>query len=345
MLSRKDLHVISEGPIRRQWNVTSVKEWKMEVTDYSGIDATRVPEARRRVAALNAYLKLYSPTKADTMHFAGILGLSRVQFGRLVRVWRDHRDPSLLVIGKRGASTRDYGVVERAIEIAQAVIEEADTNAKLTEVAAEVNRRCAIEKLRAPSQATIWTYIKKARAIGGHAANNEPPRIVIGRMWFRLPVNEMPADAMPMLLAAVLLPERFIVAHAISVDPESPPSVSALIDALERNRTFGAAKRPVHIAADDRRAGAAALDRAGLNGTRSYDRSVQRELSKSYGGKLGPLDVIYQRGMAKPASSCVITRQQEALSAEAVVEAVEAAITSSNGAAITETPAFDLTQF
>lgn len=76
----------------------------MSEPDFSGIDPLRVPEARRRVEAIRRYLALEAPSSADTTRIASTIGLSRVQFGRLVRAWRDHRDAALLVVGKRGSS-------------------------------------------------------------------------------------------------------------------------------------------------------------------------------------------------------------------------------------------------
>ncbi|RUA15526.1 MAG: hypothetical protein DSY55_06135 [Clostridia bacterium] len=68
----------------------------MSEPDFSGIDPLRVPEARRRVEAIRRYLALEAPSSADTTRIASTIGLSRVQFGRLVRAWRDHRDAALL---------------------------------------------------------------------------------------------------------------------------------------------------------------------------------------------------------------------------------------------------------
>jgi len=309
--------------------------------DFSGIDPLRVPEARRRIAALDAYLALPSPRTSDTERFAGGIGLSRNQFGRLARVWRDHRDARLLVIGKRGAATRDYGLDPRAVAIANEVIAGAGATATLAWTAPEIERRCAEIGAPAPSRQTIYNYIRAAR-VAAPAGIEGPPRVVVGRVWFHLPISGMPAMAMPTLLAAVLLPERLILAHAISLDPQAPPSVGDLIDAVSRSRTPGAPPRPLLLDPDDRRAAAAALDRAGLGRTRSHDRSVQRELSQAFAGRLGSLAVIHQRGMARPATKRVIKRQDEPLTAEDAVAAIEAAIAANNAAASAPAADFDL---
>ncbi len=310
----------------------------MSEPDFSGIDPLRVPEARRRVAAIEAYLALPNPTSADTTRFGSSIGLSRVQFGRLARVWRDHRDARLLVIGKRGAATRDYGIDPRATEIATEVIREAGTGATLARIAPEIERRCAEAVVSAPARSTINNWIRAARA----GTTEGPLRIVVGRMWFHLPVAGMPASAMPTLLAAVALPERIVLAHAVSTDPSTPPSVSELIDRLTAVRTSDAPLRPLLLDSDDRRMAADALDRAGLGATRSHNRSVQRELSKAFAGRLGPLPVIHQRSMARPATKRVISRQDQPLTAEDVVTTIADAVDAHNAATLMAPPPFDL---
>jgi hypothetical protein len=313
----------------------------MNEPDFSGIDPLRVPEARRRVIAIEEYLKMTSPTSADTERFAKTVGLSRVQFGRLARVWRDHRDARLLVIGKRGAASRDYGIDGRATEIAMRVIREAGASATLAGVAPEIERLCSKAGVSPPSRGTINNWIRAERT-GADMPMVGPPRIVIGRMWFHLPTAGMPASAMPTLLAAVALPERIVLAHAVSTDPANPPSVPDLIDRLAAMRAVGAPPRPLLLDPDDRRVGADALDRAGLGGTRSHNRSVQRELSKAFAGRLGPLAVIHQRGMARPATKRVISRQDQPLPADQVVATIEDAINSQNAATLASPPPFDL---
>lgn len=312
----------------------------MSEPDFSGIDPLRVPEARRRVAALNEYLALAPASEEDVRRLAGSIGISRSSFFRLAQVWRLHRQPSLLVVGKRGATSRDYGIDPRATEIMNEVIVGTTPDAKLATTTAEIRRRCAAEGVNPPSKQTIYNHARKARAATPVVIG--PPRIAVGRMWFHLPVKGKPATSMPTLLVAVALPERVIVAHRISTDPDTPPSVNDLIDGVAALRTPGAEPRPILLAPDDRRVGAAALDRAGLNLTRSHSGSVQRELSKAFNGQLGPLAAIYQRGMARPATKPVLSRQDEPLPASEIAGIIESAVDAHNAATLATTPAFDL---
>lgn len=313
----------------------------MSEPDFSGIDPLRVPEARRRVAAIDEYLKLPDPTSADTERFARTVGLSRVQFGRLARIWRDHRDARLLVIGKRGAATRDYGIDGRAADIAKRLISDAGAAATLAGIAPDIERLCSEAGVTPPARSTINNWIRATRAHAAVAVEG-PPRIVIGRMWFHLPVAGMPVSAMPTLLGAVALPERIVLAHAVSTDSSTPPSVSKLIDRLTAMRTSDAPLRPLLLDPDDRRIAADALDRAGLGATRSHNRSVQRELSKAFAGRLGRLPVIHQRSMARPATKRVISRQDQPLTAEEVVTTIGDAVDAHNAATVMAPPPFDL---
>ncbi|WP_156001360.1 hypothetical protein [Sphingopyxis sp. MC1] len=160
----------------------------MNTPDFSGIDPLRVPEARRRVAALNEYLSLPNPSSNDTLRIAASIGLSRSQFCRLARVWRDHQDASLLVVGKRGPANRKYNVDQRAVSIAQELLAEAGPTASLALIAPQIEKRCAEAGISPPARSTINNYIKAARA-GTAAPAAGPPRIVVGRMWFHIPIR------------------------------------------------------------------------------------------------------------------------------------------------------------
>lgn len=310
----------------------------MSEPDFSGIDPLRVPEARRRIATLEAYLALPSPTTADAVRAGAEIGLSRWQLQRLATVWRDHRDPGLIVVGRRGRSSRDYGVPPRANEIADEVIAASAPDASTTSIAVDIEVRCAAEDVDPPSRATIWSRAREARARSNASG---PPRIVVGRMWFHLPVEGQPAGTMPTLLAAVLLPEGAIVAHRISTDALSPPPVADLVSEVAARRAIGALARELVIDDDDRRAAAEAVAAAGVAPSPARRRAPQKELSLALGGRLGRLAALYRRSMARPATRKAATRFERPLAPGAVVTAIEDAIAASNAAA-GAMPAFDI---
>lgn len=313
--------------------------------DFSGIDPLRVPEARRRIAAINQYLGLANPTTADATRISATIGLSRWQFQRLARAWREHRNPSLLVVGRRGTASRDYGLAARAVEIAKDEITKAGPGAELATLAPEVERRCRAEGITPPSRPTIWNYMRKARASGAVRADG-PPRIVIGRMWFHLPVTDLAEGQagtnMPALLAAVALPEGIVLAHRISFDDRDPPSVASLVKELLAHRSIGAEPRALLLEANDRRAAADVLAACGMRHLRAHNRSVQRELSRAFGGKIGRLPALYRRGLARPESKVVVQRQDERITVQAAEAAINEAIEASNAAVAVPVPAFDI---
>ena len=317
----------------------------MSEPDFSGIDPLRVPEARRRIAALTEYLALPNPTTADVVRISERIGISRWQFQRLARVWREHRDPKLLVIGRRGPATRSYDIAPRAADITREEIAKAGADAELATVAPEVERRCQAEGVPPLARPTIWNYIREARQAG--AASGGPPRIVIGRMWFHLPVTALPDGTpgtdMPTLLVAVALPERVILAWRISFDDRSPPSVADLISDLLSRRSLGAASRALLMEPVDRRAAADVLAANGLAAVRSHSRSLQRQMSSAFGGRLGRLAALYRRALARPQTKRVISRQDERITPDAAEAVIEEAIEASNAAAACDrVPAFDI---
>lgn len=314
-------------------------EWKMREPDFSGIDPLRVPEVRRRIAALDTYLALPSPSTVDALRLGQSVGLSRWQFQRLVRVWRDHRSPKLLVAGRRGASKRDYGIAPRAIEIARETIAHAEPDEPVTVISSMIEDRCAEEGVAPPSRPTIWNYVRAARQV---TPASGPPRIVIGRMWFHLPMRDRAVEAMPMLLAATLLPEGIIITHRISTDPMMPPSVADLIAEVATLRVPDAPVRALVMDDDDRRAASAVITDAGLGRARGRPQSAQRDLSRSMAGKLGPLEALYRRSRARPATRKAAARFEEPLDPADVSAAIERAVAISNASRVTTVPAFDI---
>lgn len=312
----------------------------MHEPDYAGVDPLRLAETRRRIEAIEAYLAVRDRTTADTIAHAARIGLSRWQFARLVKAWREHRQPRLLVSGRHGPTGRDYGIDATAVLISRDVIAAAGADVELAAAAPEIERLCAEAGVRPPSRPTIWNHIREAR-IRGDVGVGGPPRVVIGRMWFHLPIAGEDPETMPTLLGAVLLPERAIVAHLLSTDPQRPPSAAGLVEMLGTIRTPGAAARPLLLEAADRRAAAGALGEAGLASVPSYRRSTQRELSRAFGGMLAGLPALYQRGLARPGGRSAAARRVDPAPPAEVVEIVEEAIRASNAGA-PDLPPFDI---
>lgn len=302
----------------------------MSEPDFSSIEPSRVPEARRRIAAIEEYIAIRDATTADAVRISERIGLSRWQLQRLARAWREHRDPKMVVGGRRGPSSRDYGINPRAAAIADEEIRAAGSRAELATVAPAIERRCRDAGLTPPSRATIWTQVRKARKAAA-ATTPGPGRILIGRMWFHMPVEDRPADDMPVLLAAVLLPERRIIAHRISVDASAPPPVGDLLGEVAAARTSGAFVRHLDIDAEDLRAARSALTAAGIGRIKPHHRSVQREMSQTFAGELDTLRGIHRRAAARPGSRRTTLKDRPLPAADAIA-AIRAAVKAHNDA-------------
>jgi|GEM_PF-3017847 len=265
--------------------------------DYSGVNPLQLREARRRIEIINAYHRIQSPTVLDADRHSAELGLSRCRFYRLARTWRDHRDPTLLVKGASGPRNRDYGIDPTAAVISENVIAELGPSTDLIGVARVIEARCSREGVDPPSSATIWNYLQKARSqpriIGG------PPSIIVGRFWFPWHVSDAPLNSIPMVLAAVMLPERAILVHELSTDDWRPPSVGSLIVNMMQRNHGGAPPRELLLEDGDRRLASSVLAQSDAAKIPVWTKSAQRALARDFGDRLGGLPVMYQRSLVR----------------------------------------------
>ncbi|RZL85372.1 MAG: hypothetical protein EOP66_01715 [Sphingomonas sp.] len=306
----------------------------MEEPDFSGIDPVRVPEARRRIAAIREYLALPDPTTADAIRIGQSVGLSRWTFVRLVQAWNEHRDARRLVMDRRGNSGRASIIDQSAATIVDEAIREFGADAKLAVIARRIADRCAEAGVAVPADTTIWQRMRKVRVVTGAPASG-PPRVIVGRMWFQMPVED---QAVPMALVAVMLPERLIVAYRVSIDPVSPPAVTELVRDLADRRADVGEARALLMNAEDLRAATAQLDSIGQKELRPQRRSLQIELSRAFGGRIRQLKTAYRPGTGATRKAGV--RQAQPLTAAEAVVAVETAIDAHNAAMGAAMPAF-----
>lgn len=283
----------------------------MPEPDMTGIDPLRLAEARRRIDILDEYLALDRTAVSDATTYAKRIGVSRSQFYTLAKAWRLHRDPRLLGLNKGYSASRDYGIASRALAIME---EELGCAEELDALVSAVTTRCAREGVPAPSPQTVRDRFRGRQARTPRI--DGPRRVLISRMWFRLPVGPTGTEEMPMLLTATLIPERIIVAHELSTSAAKPLSVQRLLERVHTLRSVGARKRGLLIDRADRLHARDVLDAFGFDRERDWHGSVQREASRHFAGRLGDLDAIFQRGSARPLVTGsrpkvgAITRQQ-----------------------------------
>ena len=299
----------------------------MKEPEFPGIEPARVPEVKRRLQAIRAYLAMPARNGAETIRLAQSVGLSRYQFNRLVRIWQEHRDPAMLVITKRGSSSRDYGIDPQAKKIAEQIIARMDCRSNSLSVSRAIIQRCDALGVKPPSQPTVYNWIKQYRA--NHMVKHGSPTIAIGRVWPRLVVNQH-NGSFPLLLVAIALPEKAILAHRISFDPDKRASISGLVYDLLQQQQRGTQPRSLLIGPQDLKIAQEGLRSAGLSGIKSYSQSVQRLMSRSFGHCLADLPIVFQVNMALKSAAANLSRQDEPIDEAFATATIESAIALHN---------------
>lgn len=301
----------------------------MSKPDFSGVMPTRMAEAQRRIRVIEGYLAIQQPSGDDTVAAARELGISRWTFTRLATSWRNHRDPALLVRSPTGQTRRDYGIDGQAKAITIKAIQDAGFTAELSTVARVVEKACHNAGIKPPSRPTIYNYILAERR-AGQLRFDETPCLVIGRMWFQVPLLGGGPNELPCALLVVALPERLVLAHAISVDRDSPPPIDGVIRDLLTKTSSGADPRRMLLGRLDAKAAGRIFTQSGIKAPKAAKLSPQKILARAFGDKLGELHPIYHPGGALTKPKYVMGRHDQPLSAPAAVSVIEAAIDASN---------------
>ncbi len=301
----------------------------MNEPDFSGVMPTRLEEALRRIKVIEAYLAIELPTGNDTVAAAEKLGISRWAFTRLAKSWRNHRDPALLVRSQNGPSRRDYGIAEQAKEIALRIIHDKGMEAEISNVAPVVEEACRNAGLTPPSRPTIYNYILAERS-GGALKFNQDACVLIGRMWFQLPMQDKGLNEMPCALLAVSLPERVVLAHAISAQRDKPPSVQEVSRTLIDRASNGGALRDIVMDRLDAKIAGPVFSELGYLAPKPSRLSPQRLLARAFGDRMGELKPVYHSSGALAKPPYTMGRHDKPLTVGAAVAVIEAAIESSN---------------
>ena len=284
----------------------------MEDLDLSQIDPLRRAEVRRRVEVLDRYLRITLPTTADAAVHAGQIGISVAQFYRLAQAWRIHRDPKLVGAGQRGGRrVRRDGVPSSAKRIVSAVMDDLGAEASQQDISREVARRCQGARIPTPSRGAMWTYIMDARATAP-IRDNEPNRVVVGRLWVKLPTAHGGNSVFPQIALAVLLPDRLVLGLDVSCEHRRKASASMALA-----RAFASMPSElddVEIVIDPGDADDVAAVHLARLGTmpRPSKTSVSRLLSANLGRRLGGL-VLMHRGHSSKTSGLLQARANSAV--------------------------------
>lgn len=219
----------------------------MNEIDFTGIEPLRLAEAKRRAAIVEEYISKEKRSVAETDKFARRMGVSRNQFYVIARAWRIYRDPARLGLKGGKGPHRGQKLDPRANAILEEELLAADDLKRLVNM---VQQRCEDEGIKPLHANTIRDRFRQKQVLTPFL--DGPPRVLISRAWFVLPMK-MPIEGMPpMLVMATLLPERRIIAHRLTFEG---PNKQAILDViLDRHLSSGEA----------RLAGLAGLASAGL---------------------------------------------------------------------------------
>lgn len=297
----------------------------MEGIDLSGVDPTRWPEIRRRVAILDEYCAIPKRTQRSRRAFARRLGIGEAHFSSLAQIWRERRNPADLPGARAHHLPKPANRLPAAsTNVARAVIADLGAMTRRRDVLAEVFRRCDDAQVIPPSQATITNMLAAARASLNQPTTFEP-EILVDSCAAKLPALLRRQVVLPRLLVAVQLPERVIVAYEMSLDPEVPPSVEGL------TARIGAAADPVgrplrirapHLSASEQ----VAIGATVLRGKPAGLPTLTQLLAPA----IGDIPLVFQISRAKSADALVRIRNVSPLSPRDVETAIDQAVTVYN---------------
>lgn len=297
----------------------------MEGIDLSGVDPTRWPEIRRRVAILDEYCTIPDRTQRSRRTYAKRLGIGEAHFSALAQIWRDRRNPADLPGAQARQSPKPANRLPAAsTDIARGVIAELGAMARRRDVLIEVKKRCASAAIVSPSDATITNMLTAARAsLEGTTAFE--PEILIDTCAARLPARHGDEVALPRMLVAVQLPERVILGYDVEIDPVLAPSVDRLMTKVQ------AATDPAGAPLRLRAPHLTDLEQAAIGATVPGGRPTGLPtLPQLLAPAIGDVGLVFQFAKAKSADRLARIRNVSPLSKQDVETAIRQAVDAHN---------------
>lgn len=262
--------------------------------DLSGVNPTRRPLIRSRIAALRSFLQITQPTREDEIASATAIGMSPDAFRRLYRSWVLARDPAALPGGSTPARTpkrRSPAISQETERVIAEAIAALGPDASSLAVHRKVAERCKAEGLPPPDRSTVYYRFVAARAT---MQRNEPPSIAVDHSALALPVTGADGDQLPVLSAVVQRPSGRILAHRLSLEPPTAATTAKLLAEALGRMPAGDRRVPLQLGAPK------GADWDGLTGTLmgaavSVDTGPTRSLraghflTRTFGEALGRL--------------------------------------------------------
>lgn len=251
----------------------------------ASIHPSHLKDTRRRVALIEKFLA-GDRSRTSLVETAEAIGLSPSRTGRLIRSYELHRDPKLISADgrrqSRSASTNERDVVRQAID---ATISSLGTTADARDIEQAVASACEDASVAPPSTQLIWKSLAKARRANREPAANVSPKLLVGRVWFQLPVEiEQGTVERPEALIALRLPDKSIRACITNLHCSSKPRLDELLVDLN-------AEVDLHATGIE----LGNIDTSPFSFNVVSDDSAQNEFIRYLGNGIGELDVLFRR--------------------------------------------------
>lgn len=262
--------------------------------DLTGVNPSRRPLIRARIAALRAYLTIEKPTREDEKAAAELIGMSVDAFRRLHRGWVLARDPAALPGGSTPAKTpkrRSPALSAETEQVVSDTISAMGPDVSSLSVHRSVVARCEELGLRPPEKSTVYFRFVAARAA---MQQDTPPAIAIDHSALALAVTGPDGVQMPVLSVIVHRPSGRVLAHDLSLDPPTAASTARLLLEFLQRDPQGADAVPLQIGApkgSDWDALIASLADAGVATDTGPTRSLRagHALTRTFGEAFGRL--------------------------------------------------------
>ncbi|MEG4930201.1 hypothetical protein QUA99_25235 [Microcoleus sp. F10-B2] len=299
--------------------------------DFSGINPLRVKTARHRLKVIEEYLALPKRSRAEKLAAATALNLSTSAFQRLINNWQKYKSVSKLVVDGT-APVRNKKFHPDVRKMIMDEIDEAGHNASVSKIHRNVTQGCQAIGQKAPSLPAVYDILLEAQSQKPELVGGEP-RIVIGRIWFKLPIFDQISNKtttqLANLLIAVALPERIITSHVVTIG-DVEPCFKNLLDDLRATEIIDAPFRPLVMKLADLRANRAIVNGHGFELLVPPELSTQTEIKRAFGTQFARLTPFYRRKLLKPDVENLLCRQDQPLTEDEALAVVETAITDSN---------------
>lgn len=251
----------------------------------SKIHPSYIEDTRLRISCIRKFLA-GDRSRASLVETAEAIGLSPSRTGRLIRSYELHRDPTLISgDGRRQTRTASTNQRDRIRQIIDDAISSLGTAADARDIEKSVEAACEDAGIAPPSTQLIWKSLAKARRVNRRPADNVTPKVLVGRVWFQLPVRlDHAAVERPEAMIAFRLPDKSIRAYITNLRSRSKPRLDELLKVLDEE---------VDVHATSIELGS--IDTSSFSFNVVSDDSAQNEFVRYLGNGIGELDVLFRR--------------------------------------------------